>query len=346
MQLLKLKHGGLLSMMLASCLALMTGCRLHSTTSNPSSHRDVSNTMNQDTSTCMTLGERLGAATARSALTLPRLSRFRGLNPVARLRTLQLHGERFTVTTGDGITLDALYVPPDKGAKGASGGKASDSLPIVLVHGYLETKEAHLGKAAAFAKAGHGVVLFDMRAHGRSGGDCTTFGVRERHDLADVITEAQQRGYIGEHVMTVGYSLGGGTVLQHAAIDKRVARVAALAPFGDMAGAVASYRRLYAPWAREGWVTRGFDVAAHRAGFAVADASTLQAVENIDVPLLLIVGKRDCNLSASQHTLRLAQAKTCGSCRVVEVPLAGHFTLMRLPWRQVADELAAFADGL
>ncbi len=339
----------LLMLMLPSWAMVITGCCNAPLATNSTHNPGVVNNMPDLPPACMTLSDHLGAAAAHTALTLPRLVRFRGYNPLQQIRIGRLHGERFTVVTEDGIKLDALYLPPaaeacNNGNETNDGnGELTPRLPIVMVHGYLETKEAHLGRAATFTKAGHGVVLFDLRAHGRSGGTCTTFGVRERHDLASVIDAAQQQGYIGDEVMTLGFSLGGGTVLQHAAIDKRVARVAALAPFGDMAGAVASYRRLYAPWAREAWVTRGFDVATHRTGFAVAQASTLQAVEQIDVPLLLIVGKRDMNLSAAQHTHRLADAKTRGSCRVVEVPMAGHFTLMRLPWKQVALELATFA---
>jgi pimeloyl-ACP methyl ester carboxylesterase len=274
------------------------------------------------------------------ALAVMRCSRWSILPLLERRQTHLLDqwgGTRFEVRTHDGVVLDALFVPTPMPADPA----APPRLPVLIVHGWWQVKASMLAYATLLRARGHPCLLVDLRAHGRSGGRYVTFGCHERRDLCALLDRAQALGLLQGPVATLGLSLGAATVLQHAAIDARIAAVAALAPYTDMAAAVRSYARLYGRGLSHDWVLRGFDRAACRAGFAMQDASTIQAMAHIAAPVLIAVGTEDRNLSAAEHARALVAAKKNGPCRLIEAPGAHHFNIHHPRWTEL---MAAVAD--
>jgi len=247
----------------------------------------------------------------------------------------RLGGRYFTVVADDGVCIDALYLPGRAG-----GGK--EKLPVVIAHGWLETKEFHLREARMLVGRGHSVILVDLRAHGRSSGGCTTFGVREKHDMVAVISDAQQHGWVTGRVVTYGFSLGAAVMLQHAAIDERVAGVVAMAPFRDMAGAVVSFHQALGRVIDLEFALNGIERAARDYGFVMGEASPLGAMRDLHVPALFVVGCRDRLLPGVDHTRVLADAYGGRSCRSIEVPGAGHINLCYRAWPGLDEQIAAF----
>lgn len=240
-----------------------------------------------------------------------------GLSPY-----LDIHGgTAFTARADDGVVLHAHFLPAHA--------LPPRRLPVLQLHGWLECKEQHLYEAHLLRWAGHDVILPDLRAHGASGGACCTCGRRESTDMVRVLDRAMELGLVTTPVLSAGLSLGAATALQHAALDRRVAGVVALAPFLDMREAVRSYRRLYASWVPENWALAGFERAAGRLGFDMNEASTLAAMPRIEAPVLLAAGADDRNLSLETHTRLLAAAKARGACQLVVVPDAHHFNIHR-----------------
>lgn len=109
------------------------------------------------------------------------------------------------VTTSDGIELHLQVRPSPREPVAA----------VVLVHGFsASSQEPHLvATAAALGQAGYGVVTYDGRGHGASGGLCT-LGDCERHDVA---AASQVASELHDRVVLVGASMGGIAVLGHAA---------------------------------------------------------------------------------------------------------------------------------
>jgi pimeloyl-ACP methyl ester carboxylesterase len=107
------------------------------------------------------------------------------------------------LTTEDGVRIDAHHDP----------GPAE--LGIVVAHGLTGSwrRPAVRRAAAALSRFG-GVVSFDFRGHGRSGGR-STVGDREVLDLAAAAGWARELGY--QRVATVGFSMGAAVALRHAA---------------------------------------------------------------------------------------------------------------------------------
>ena len=286
----------------------------------------------------------------------------------ARRASRQRGGRRFLVRRDDEVTLDAWWSPavhadqnaetPSPAADGrkrtdAPPIKPADKLPVVIAHGLTETKERHFKRAWKLNAMGHDVVLFDHRDHGRSGGRGVTFGVQEKQDLRAVIDNAARRGFIdvSRGVVTMGFSLGGGTVLQHAAVDPRVVGVVALAPFADLRSAINSFRQKLTPWIREDWLMSGFDVATGEKGYTIDEASAIEAFKRVDVPVLLVEGGRDPYLPGIEHVHRLAAAKSCGTdavergracVRSVRIAGANHTSLVHRHWPKLDREIARF----
>ncbi len=261
-------------------------------------------------------------------------------------------GRRFVVRRPDGVTLDAWLSPRDAGT-GLDGGTRS-RIPVVICHGIFEFKERHFDRAAWLNERGHDVILFDHRTHGRSTGKRLTFGVHEREDVRAVIDLAVTRGMVPPgsghndlpQVVTLGFSLGGGTVLQHAATDERVAGVIALAPFCDFRTAVNTFRLCFTPWMDEAWLQRGFDTAAAEAGFEMEQASALDAIEHIDAPILLAEGGKDPFLPPGIHSEQLKRRRGDNRLTVIRVDDAHHVSLVRRRWPQLDDAIAVFLDQL
>lgn len=247
----------------------------------------------------------------------------------------RLGGSCFSAMAADGTRIEALRVP----ALDRRGRRT----PVLLAHGYLETKEFHLHQARLLSRHGHDVLLVDLRGHGRSRGERTTFGVRERGDLAAVIDAARDRGWVDERVIDIGYSLGAASALQHAACDARVSGVVAMAPFFDMRSAVASFHRTLGSWCLDrDSVLRGFDAVCPRHGFAPGEASTVEAVRRLAIPALFVVGARDRLLPGPVHTDRLVAAHRGAWHRHLTVQRAGHVDLCIRGWPGLNEAMVAF----
>jgi pimeloyl-ACP methyl ester carboxylesterase len=89
-------------------------------------------------------------------------------------------------------------------------------LAIVTAHGFTGSWRRPVMRRASTTLAEHaGVVSFDFRGHGRSGG-ASTVGDLEIHDLQAAIDWATELGYA--RVATVGFSMGASIVVRHAAL--------------------------------------------------------------------------------------------------------------------------------
>jgi pimeloyl-ACP methyl ester carboxylesterase len=128
----------------------------------------------------------------------------------------------FTVLIDDGVALSGEE----------SGGGAG--LPVVLLHGLTATRRYVVMGSTALQRAGHRVISYDARGHGRSapaadsgdyGYECLT------HDLASVLDD---RGV--ERALLAGASMGAHTAVRYALEHpERVAALAIITPAFDPA---------------------------------------------------------------------------------------------------------------
>ena len=109
-----------------------------------------------------------------------------------------------TIVTDDGVPIDAAHLPGDS------------DLGIVLAHGFTLSWQRHaVWQVATRLNKFGGVVTFDFRGHGRSGG-VSTVGDKEIKDVDVAVKYARELGY--QRVATVGFSMGASIVLRHAGL--------------------------------------------------------------------------------------------------------------------------------
>ena len=107
--------------------------------------------------------------------------------------------------TADGVRLAAGWHRPPSSAGGAAA--------VVVVHGFCAHQRAPevVALVGRLVDAGHPVLTFDLRGHGRSEGECT-LGGRERLDVDAAVAAARADHDV---VVAVGASLGGIAVVDH-----------------------------------------------------------------------------------------------------------------------------------
>ena len=88
-----------------------------------------------------------------------------------------------TLVTEDGVPIDAIHLPGPR------------DLAIIVAHGFtLSWQRSNVWGVANRFNQMAGVITFDFRGHGRSGG-LSTLGDREIHDLDVAVAWARELGY-------------------------------------------------------------------------------------------------------------------------------------------------------
>ncbi len=141
---------------------------------------------------------------------------------------------RRTLTTSDGVAIDAVH---DAGPAG---------LGIVVAHGFTGSWRRPAVRRLSRVLSRHGgVVGFDFRGHGASGG-ASTVGDKEIHDVDAAVRWARDLGY--RHVATIGFSMGSSVVVRHAGLVGGVDAVVAVS------GPSRWYYRGTVPMRRVHWI--------------------------------------------------------------------------------------------
>jgi fermentation-respiration switch protein FrsA (DUF1100 family) len=118
------------------------------------------------------------------------------------LRKYDIPYQNVDLITDDGIRLSAWYTPPKNGAV------------ILLAHGYGEKRPEWV--YALLARKDYGVLAWDARAHGSSGGDISTIGYLEVLDVKAALKYVLAQPGV-QHVGAWGGSMGAATIIRAAA---------------------------------------------------------------------------------------------------------------------------------
>ena len=171
---------------------------------------------------------------------------------------------------------------------------------VVLIHGI--DSDAWTGAApdvaAAYADAGFDVLLFDLRAHGRSGGQRISLGNLERGDVRAAVDVLLDRGVQPGRVGLHGTSYGAAMALLAAAEIPEIGTVVADSAFADARDLIATEvgRRTHVPGFLAGSLMRpGIEAAARVLfGLDLAALAPERVIARIAPrPLLLIHGSHD-----------------------------------------------------
>lgn len=126
--------------------------------------------------------------------------------------------QEIELVTEDNLILSAWYTPP----------KATRGAVILVAHGYGASRSEHYH--ALFASHGYGVISWDFRAHGKSGGDFSSLGYHEVLDAKAALDFALAQPGV-EHIGAWGGSMGGVTMIRAAAQYPEIEALVADSPF-------------------------------------------------------------------------------------------------------------------
>ena len=163
---------------------------------------------------------------------------------------------------------------------------------IIVLHGIGSAKEVYFGFAKWLAEQGFNVVVYDQRAHGRSGGKYCTFGFYEKRDVSKVIDKVLSKFSklpIGIH----GTSLGGAVALQALAIEKRLSFGIIESTFNTLENVIEEYSTDMLKFRSRWLVKRILSRAAQIAEFRPFDIKPVESCRQIEQPIFMVHGDAD-----------------------------------------------------
>jgi pimeloyl-ACP methyl ester carboxylesterase len=173
---------------------------------------------------------------------------------------------------------------------------------FIMVHGYRSSPTNDFsGAVLPIYGMGFSLLLIDQRAHGNSQGHFITFGIRERRDCRSWVDWARERFGADTPMLLYGISMGGATVLMAAPdLPENVRGIVADSPYSSPVDIIRkTCRDMGIPAAP----AMPFIHASARlfAGFSLSELTAAQAVQNTDIPIMIIHGEDDrfvpCSMS-------------------------------------------------
>lgn len=199
-------------------------------------------------------------------------------------KAMNIPYEKVTIKSYDGLTLTArLYI-------------TNPNAPIdILVHGYKSYGlKDFSGGINLSLENGHNVLLIDHRAHGESEGHTISFGIVERFDILSWVNYLNNRFDSTIPISLVGISMGAATVLMASELDlpNNVKLVIADCPFSSCVDIITKVtKEMKYPLFLIKWF---LPLSARLFGkFDINASSSLKAVPNSKLPILLIHGDKD-----------------------------------------------------
>jgi fermentation-respiration switch protein FrsA (DUF1100 family) len=211
----------------------------------------------------------------------------------------------------DGLCLHGWFIPSERSSlpsladdDWSRGSKGT----VIFCHGHFGSKDPDLKYAPFFRETGYNTFLFDFRGHGRSQGEYSSFGYRERLDLLGAIDLLQSKGISRFGVL--GFSLGGGVGIATAAQSKAIVAVISDGGFAQLRKVVeAGSRHKGFPALLLGLVVPlMLWIAGRRLGGDLSEADPLHWVDKITPRALLFIhGAQDPYVS-EEDVRRLYEA--------------------------------------
>ncbi|MFI4913230.1 MAG: alpha/beta hydrolase [Sedimentisphaeraceae bacterium JB056] len=193
---------------------------------------------------------------------------------------------------------------------------------VILVHGLWMDKTLYaFSWGQILSVYGYRVILVDLRGHGRSTGDYITFGSKESDDIVSLIDSLEKSCLLEGQLILFGESLGAAVAIETAAIDDRVTGVIAISPFVTIRDAAPHFSKqrfsfLNMMLGQDG-IDRVIDEAGDIGGFSPDANTPLDAVEELEIPVLFIHGSEDKHVPC-MHSIAMSQACHLGTLEIIE----------------------------
>ena len=195
----------------------------------------------------------------------------------------------FVSRKGD-VNLEGWYLPGERGKP-----------TLIFVHGIgsVRTGDNAMGLAARLVSHGYNVLLFDLRAHGSSGGDKISGGVYEQQDVLGAFDFLVGQGIPGESIGVLGFSMGAATALLAVSQEPAINAVVADSPYAnasDMIAQETARKTIFPRWLVPVFMPVAKLMAGKIHGIDVGTLVPEEAVKGIPYPILVIHGQGDTRI--------------------------------------------------
>lgn len=246
-----------------------------------------------------------------------------------------LRSSALNIITHDSLVLKGYFIEPKTDtAKGV----------VLFVHGIGGCKEHCLGLSEKLANMGIASLVFDSRAHGKSGGKYCTYGYKEKKDVSKIVDLIKNK-YPDLKIGIWGNSLGGAVAIQALEYDERIGFGIIESTFTDLDQIVFDYQKR---------LSKGFGIRSisnyvlKRAGnigsFDPKDVCPLNAVKNIEQPVLIAHGDADKNISVKYGKLLFENLRSKNK-ELVIVKGGEHFGLFETGGKEYKNKVFDFIEN-
>ena len=162
---------------------------------------------------------------------------------------------------------------------------------IIITHGHTDNRMGSLKYAKMYLSLGFSCIIYDMRGHGENSPTFTTYGIREGHDIAEVVKDTRSRfkdiSVLGLH----GEPLGAASPITSLKYSPDVDFAVADCGFSDIENVLhKAYRDNHVPAFLIGLTDIG---ARIRYNYSLKDMRPIDSLSENKVPILFIHGADD-----------------------------------------------------
>jgi len=243
----------------------------------------------------------------------------------------ELEYSEVSFETEDGIDLKGWWID-----------KKSDKT-LICLHGYTASRwyEVYMKPLLSILKdKPYNIIYLDLRAHGKSGGSRTFFGLKEHLDLkASLDWLGREHEERCEKIGLIGYSMGGVVAIKGLASDERVDCAVADSPPIDMDSTSARSLKYFV-----GIPSVFYHLVKPivRLLFGIKTLEMYIFMHQIDRPLLLIAGKNDPIVDLSEVRKFYESSKNCVELWSTE---GEHVRTIQIDLRSYEKKIISFFEG-
>jgi uncharacterized protein len=201
-----------------------------------------------------------------------------------------------------GLTYEEVTFTPRNGKLKLQGWllPGTDGAPyLIFVHG-INSQRTN-AKAVELASRlvhehGYNVLMFDLRAHGKSEGNKVTAGQEERFDVLGAYDFAVSRGALPGRIGLVGQSYGAGIAIMAAALEPGIVAIVADSPFTSVEDKAAGEVALRTPipeWSVSIFMPVASVLGDLLYGIKLGELSPENDVAKLAYPVLIVHGEAD-----------------------------------------------------
>ncbi|HUC85565.1 MAG TPA: alpha/beta fold hydrolase [Candidatus Acidoferrales bacterium] len=192
----------------------------------------------------------------------------------------------------DGLKRTAFDFHADM-AGGTNAWTAHPRGTVVLLHGYALAQFSMVPWGLWLAQNGWRCVLVDLRGHGKSTGKRIYYGLREVHDLSQLLDHLADQRELTEPVAAFGESYGAVMALRWKPVEPRVRMVVAIAPYAVLSNTVLNLRSQYAGWLPTSLIKAGLRQLPSVLGTTADELDTTTQLSRHPVKALFVTADGD-----------------------------------------------------